>query len=67
MDETFVHTYYYDGQVVARTNQGTCEVVRGSKFDSKEGTTIIATSTRDDERIPLAIVAKGGTTVSEKE
>lgn len=66
MDETFVHTFYYEERVVSRRNEGACEVVRGSKYNAKEGTTVIATSTRNkNKHIPLAIVAKGRSTKSE--
>lgn len=66
MDETFLHTQYNYRRVLTRINESTCEVVRCSKFDSKEGTTIIATSMKNnEERIPLVIVPKRGITVSE--
>lgn len=39
-------------------NVETWEVIKGRKYNAKEGTTIIATSRmEDDEQIPLTIVA----------
>lgn len=67
MDETFIHTYNFEQKVVGIKNQETREVVRGEKFNAKEGTTVIASIQMQlEQRIPLVIVAKGKTKLSEK-
>lgn len=67
MDETFIHTYNFEQKVVSIKNQETREVVRGEKYNAKEGTTVIASIQMQlEQRIPLVIVAKGKTKLSEK-
>lgn len=67
MDESFIPIYNYGGKVVGKKNTPTCEVIHGKKYNSKEGATIIAASKmKTEEKIPLAIVAKGKSKRCEK-
>ena len=60
MEGTFVHTFNYKCKVVGIRNKETCEVIRGEKFNEKEGTTVIAATRMNPiDKIPLALVAKG--------
>lgn len=67
MDETFVPMYNYGGKIVGKRGAKQCEVIHGQKYNSKDGATVIATSLMEaNDRIPLAIVAKGRTKRCEK-
>ena len=66
MDETFINVFNNPIKAIVRKGQSTVSIIK-DKLDKKEGTTYISTISMDaSARLPLFIIARGGTHVCER-